>query len=690
MPSSYMTNKTPGDMPTITAKDKFAQLVGGGATESDWGSMAFGKNPLDPTGQIYSWAYGQFESMKQYRGKFDEPWESYFNMVKGNQWVATGAPGVAPRANRMPGWRARPNINYILPIMDDIIATIFDNDPRLVISPTDPWQMQAQYVEAMQAVLDSTCYRQKFAAKARQAVWNALTYGNGYLKFWFDPSANEGEGDIQISVVPTQSLFVDKFATCMADATKICEVSYIPLSELKRMYPDKAALMTPDSAYGSFAEQLTEDGTLNSNVTNQLQIFTPSDDNPRYADKTVFSNPPYQKTAGRSEPVCEVREMWVRDYDEEEYDQQYIHAYDQFGRPIHHVRRMKRLKYKYGRIVTTGAGIILQDKKNCYRCFPIYAMVQDWITPGVFWADGEPSVLADPQRQYNKHRGQLMDTAASAATPITLYEKDSGFVPGMLSNSPGQMIGLNPGGINKFHRVPAPEMPGYFMQAMELPKQDMMFQSGVQGGKPTGRSGQAVQEQVSAGTKRMRMKSKQVNDFLVDCGTILITLIQDFTTPSKVIRVMGSGANAAFAMFDRQHVRGQWDLKIEASSEASNTKAAHRQEAMQLRTLGVIDDQNLLETMEWPGRHELMRRKTGVMGPPHQVPQYPGYPGLPFAGYTNRNRGISGRDGYSLAARAEPAQPPPQPQPAGFQPIGGKKGKKKGGGGPAPGKMPGF
>ena len=688
MPTSMFTSKVPQGGQVPVTIDRVQQILGGGAADVEWGDPNKGRNPIDPDGKIYSWAKSKVEAMKTFRANFDTDWPAYFSMIKGDQWVNLGSPGVTPRFNRAPGYRARLNINLIRPVMDDINATIYENDPRLVLSSDDLEDMQQQYVEIMQRALDQSLYNEKFPSKARQATWNALSFGNGYLKFYFDPSANDGEGKLCIDVVPTDSLYVDKFATNLKNAKFILERSYVPLSQLKREFPDMADLLLPDTAYGSYSEQLTKDGTLNSTLNKQLQIFTPSDDNPYYADKTQFTNPPYKPSQGRTEPVVAKDELWVDDRDWETFEKQTIVGWDAWGRPIHGLQRVQRRKYPYGRLITMGGGQILQDCKNPYRVFPIYAMVQDWITPSVFYADGEPCVLAEAQREYNKRRSQLMDTAAAAANPVTFYEKDTGFVPNMLSNAPGQMIPLNPNSIDRIRRLPAPDMPSYFMSAVDLPKSDLIFQSGTGGGgRPSGRSGAAIQESVAATSKRTRLKAKQVTDFLIDCGEIAVGILQDFGTPSMMIRFMGSAKNAAFRMFDRKSPRGKLDIKVEASTEAANTRANRQQMCQWLRTLGVIDDRNTLDVLEWPGREEVMRRK-GLQAP-HQVPTYEGWPGLPFGGYSNSGRGISHRDGLSLAARNEPPAPqaPPGAPPPGFEPKGGGGKHKKQAGKGAPGKM---
>jgi hypothetical protein len=671
-------NKAVGSSP------RFPGIYGGGSTVSTLQDPSIQDpkvNKDDPSGRIFRFCDRMQENMKQYRGNFDQNWDTYYNMLMGNQWIQPGSSATALRAPRIQSWRARMNINYTYAIMDDIAAVVFDQDPRLSLSATSPEQLQ--YVDSLQAAVDDVMYRQKVATKCRQAFFNALTYGNGYLKVSWDPSENQGEGQIKIDLVPTQNIFVDKVCTNFQDCEAVLEMSIRPLSQIQRQFPDKAHLLRPDVSQSSFGEKLSDDSLSNNTLNQSLQIYSPAEDQPRIADKTIFTNPPYKRSQGKTDELIEVGELWVKDYSIEEIEERFVTAFDAWRRPIYGLRKKKRRKYPYGRLITFGGGLVLQDRKNPYRMFPPYILFQDIVNTGVFYARGEPELLYDVQREFNKRRSQIMDNAAFVGNSVWIVETDSGVKPSMINNTPGQIIMTKPGKAGAVHRQNPPEMPGWIMRAAELPVGDMMFIAGIAQGGPRGaRSGTAMQEAVSAITRRTRMKTKQVEDALIDLGQALITMIQDFYTTSKMIRITGSLGSAAFVPFDRFHVRGQWDIKIEATNSAANSKVARRQEALQLFGMGVIDDRALLEAMEWPGREEVLRRK-GRPPAPHQNLRYPGWPGMP----SNGGRGDT--SGYALSVRAEPTPPPAPPEgggPPGFlpKPLKGMGKKKGGGGGPKP------
>lgn len=663
----------------VVSNPRFQGIYGGGSTTSTLQDPALKEdrtNKDDPNGRIYNFCDRMKETMQQYRGNFDQNWDTYYNMLMGNQWIQPGSSASALRSPRIQSWRARMNINYTYAIMDDIVSLVFDQDPRLSLSATAP--EQAQYVESLQAAVDDVMYRQKGASKCRQAYFNALTYGNGYLKITFDPSENQGEGQIKIDLVPTQNIFVDKVCTSFADCESVLEMSIRPLSQIMRQFPEKAKLLRPDVSQSSYGEKLSDDSLSNNTLNGSLQIYTPAEDQPRIADKTIFSNPPYKRSQGKSDELIEIGELWVKDYSLEEVEERFVTAFDAYRRPIYGIRKKTRRKYPHGRLITFGGGIVLQDRKNPYRAFPPYVLFHDIVNTGIFYGRGEPELLYDVQREFNKRRSQIMDNAAFVGNSVWIVETDSGVKPSMINNTPGQIIMTNPGKAGSVHRQNPPEMPGWIMRAAELPVGDMMFIAGIAQGGPRGaRSGTAMQEAVSALTRRTRMKTKQVEDALIDLGQILITMIQDFYTTSKMIRITGSMGSAAFVPFDRFHVRGQWDIKVEATNSAANSKVARRQEALQLFGMGVIDDRALLEAMEWPGREDVLRRK-GRPGQPHQVPRYQGWPGFPS------NNGRGDRSGYALSVRSEPM--PPQPEipggpPAGFlaKPAKGAGRPKKGG-----------
>lgn len=608
--------------------------------------------------RVYRFARNLLDSMKQFRKAYDENWDYYFNILLGRQWVQPNS--VSTRSPRMQNWRARLNINYTYAIMDTMAATVFDTDPRLSIQGKST--EQEQYVDMMQAAMDQVWYDQKCVDKCQDAFFNALTFGIGVLKLIWNPEAHKGQGAIEVHLVPTENFYVSsETGEDLQQASAVAETRVTPLSQLKRQFPKKAEFLRADAHQGTYGEKKSTGSALGTWPNRPVELYSPSDDQPRIAEKTVFSAPPWRTYDSRNDALCEVTEVWLKDYSKKSVDVQYIAGHDIYGRPVYGTRKDEVDAYPNGRLITIGGGIVLQDVPAPYRVFP-YVIFRDIVRTGEFYGRGEPELLIDLQIEFNKRRSQIMDNAALTGNGVYIADRDCGVPPHMIVNNPGQIIYKNKN--SEFRRDNPPEMPGWIMQAADLPVQDMFLVSGVSGAgaaPPRGiRSGAGMQEAQAYMTQRIRRKGKRVESALVDMGRIMVTMIQDFYTTPRMVRINGSlGYNAAFVPFDRWHARGEWDLKVEAGAAMAATKTARRQESIQLYQLGVIDDIDLLEKLEWPGRWEILRRK-GRQLPP-QVPQYPGWPGMP-------NPNSSDNSGYSLSVRSQ--EPPPGPPPGAAPPPG--------------------
>lgn len=646
----------------------YSDIAGGGSVDVVAGDISVSDS--NAQSKVYKFAKNLVQSVKDFRKNYDTDWDYYFNLLVGRQWTQPSSTTI--RAPRMQNWRARLNINYTYAIMDTIVATVFDSDPKLSLQATS--SEQQGYLDQMQAAVDQVWYDQKASDKSQDAFMNALTYGVGYLKVIWNPSAERGLGAIEIMVVPSENVYVDKNATSFDDAEAVVEIKTVPLSQLRRQFPNKARMLRPDAHMGSYGERKTGAGFGGNWASRPVELFSPADDQPRIADKTVFSAPPWRSVSSRGDYMCEVAEVWVNDYSKKEVEVQYVVGRDLYDRPVYAAKKVMVDAYPYGRLITIGGGTVLQDVPSPYRRKP-YVVIKDIPRTGEFYARGEPEILVDLQIELNKQRSQMRDNAALMGNAVYIADKDAGIPPHMLMAVPGQIILKNPG--KEIRREAPPEMPQWMPRQADTSISDMFVVAGVSGAgsqAPRGiRSGAGMQEAVAYQTQRIRRKGKRVEMALTDLGQILISLIQDNYTTPRMVRILGKYNEASFVPFDRWHARGQWDIRVEAGSAMAQSKTARRQEAIQLFQLGVIDDLDLLDKLEWPSRHEVLRRK-GRNFPP-QVQQYPGWPGS--STYS------TDKSGYALSVRSSDAQPPQPPgPPPGMPPMGPP------GGGAPPGPPP--
>ena len=339
-------------------------------------------------------------------------------------------------------------------------------------------------------------------------------------------------------------------------------------------------------------------------------------------------------------------------------------------------------KYPHGRLIYTAGGVTLHDSKSPYRRFP-YVQFKDIDDPGEFYGIGEPCILEQPQLELNKRRSQIIDHAVLMGNAVWIIDKLAGVRDDELTNKPGQIIRVN--SQKEIRRVEGAQLPGWQIQMIELTIRDMREISGVgsvaSGVPPKGvRSGAGMDTASAIATNRIRQRAQWLEQSLEDMGRVVVSLIQQFYTTPRWIKVAGHSGTDGFIPFDGKTIRGDWDIKVESASTMQHTKATMAQNAIQLATQGIIDQESCLDALDWPDKEKVLQRmQNRIMLHP---PPYPGYPGMPHTDSTDKT-------GYALSTRnlpssVVPAPPAPSgaPQQSGVPPTGGAPEQVNSGGRP--------
>lgn len=601
------------------------------------------------------------------RKKYDSDWNHYYNIYMGDQWPVR-------KMQRGVDWQARLVVNYTFTIIESIIATMTDNKPKINVVPTS-WEQQA-YGQNLQEAIDSVWYRRKAMSKLQDALKNAMIYGIGYLKTWWDPNMENGLGDIEIGVPDVFSIFVDPRATSFHDAEYIVEVRPVTLDYIQRNYPEKGALVRPDSDYYGSVKWKRDQGKGPSPTSSlsSLHIMSPVDDGPLKIDQTEFSSPPFTSASASRAQEVNLIECWVKDYSMKTVEVPVTTVDPTTGMPMMTMTTVEVAAYPHGRLIHVANGITLQDTPSPYNRWP-YIRLIDNTRPGEFFGFGEPKVLKDLQFELNKRRSQMVDHAALMGNSIWVVDRDSGVSRDEISNKPGLILTKYRGA--EVRREPAAPMPGWQFQMVETTIRDMREISGISavagGVVPRGiRSGSGFDAAQEIATLRIRLKVKNLESALEDMGRNLVSLIQQFYTTPRMIRIIGSAGKVAFVPFDGKSVRGDWDIRIGIGSTLPVSKSVQSQLILQLAGMGLVDQRAVLEYCEIRDAEEIMTRM-GAPALPEPAQGYPGWPGQPAL---NRPSPSS----YALSIRSAPVPMGPPAPPGGMPPQMGSPV----GGGPAP------
>ena len=616
------------------------------------------------------------EDMQASKQLFSTNWDYYYSLFVGRQWVVPSKKGVLREA-KLPSWRAQLTVNHILPVIDLDVATTFDNDPRPYLSATTPEQQS--FVAINQAGLDQVWAAENIRDKLELAYQDCKIYGTSIIKYYWDPDADEGKGAIKSYPVAIENFLVDRAAISLHDGeyTSILELSQMPVSQVRKMYPHAAKYIRIESGTAPYQErkEVGYGDTSSWQTSTSNQFISPGSTAGLRSDA---SESLFQPAFMGEDYMVEVAELWIRDTSTKEVSEQYTTGRSQWGFPIKASRRKTVPAYPTGwRLITVGGGVVLQDCPAPYKR-PPYVLLRDMVLNRRFWGMGIPELIGDQQIEVNKRRSQMMDSANRMGNPVWVCDTDSGVEPEMDMNEPGQVISKRPG-TQIARQAPVP-MPQWIMDMMHIPVSDIYSISGVAGmnSNPAAgkRSGTAVAEATSNASVRIRRKARQLDIAIKDSARIILEMISLFYTTPRWAWVMGTWGKPTPVPFDYRHARGTWDIKVESGSGAAASKLAQRQEAMMLFDKKILGPVHVLEALSWPNRDQIA--KDMKYYPQYGDYQYPGWPGFPTPARNDNS-------GYSMAARYQNQPPPPPPGQAGPQ---GPPQHQGGGGGHRPGGPP--
>ncbi len=601
----------------------------------------------DPVAQ---WVHKVLWEAQQSRKTYDHKWEYYYQLYRSNHWPTKTVGRSAGQ------WQARLAINYIYSIIESIISVMTDSRPKINILPTSPEQQF--YAGNLQEAMDCIWYRRKAQSKLQDALRNAMIYGVGYLKVWWDPDLERGRGDVEIGVPDPWSIFPDKRATSLQDCERVCEVRTVSIDYIRKHYPEKGMLVRADAPYKGSFKYRKEDQNTPGGPEGLLSVplVSPIDDNPLRIDQTEFSSPPYKSGDPGGNEVMLV-ECWTRD-DSEKITQVPVSKMNPMtGMMENSIEEVRTPAYPHGRIIHVANGVTLQDKPAPYQTWP-YVRIVDNSLPGEFFGVGECEVLQFLQHELNKRRSDLVNHASLMGNAVWIVDLDSGVDRDQITNQPGAIITKYRGA--EVRREAPPPLPGWQLQLVDMTIRDMREISGI-GPVPSGvvprgiRSGTGFDAAQEIANTRIRLKVRNLESALEDLGRSIVSLIQQFYTVPRMIRILGDAGEVAFVPFDGVNVRGDWDLRVGAGSTLPVSKSVMSQMAIQMFQMQAIDQRALLENVEFPDYEKIIQRMGGPFIPEPRI-SYPGWPGQP-----RRDRPSPSGYAASIRQMPVPAMPPPMP-----------------------------
>jgi len=520
------------------------------------------KNPIEEIkaqkelDSLASWIKDNYDKAKAARQPFERQWQLNYAFYKGRQNVAflKGISGtinsglVVPKA---PPHRVRHITNRIKPIIRTELARLISNKPNASVVPASSEDEDLFAAQAGEQLWESIYSSKKLhRIYSRAAFWVCIT-GNGFVKDWWDPSivTPEYQGDLAYgAVTPFHLIVPDLMEEDIEDQPWVINVYTKPVEWANNFFKEK---FTPDVV----------------------------------ASTEIMGNSFFRAQNQNSRPDSVlVMEIWFK--------------------PGFH-----RL-FPSGGMATCVNGKIKtffnQGYPFAHGDYPFTKFSH--IPTGEFYSDSVINDLIDPQKEYNRTRGQIIEAKNRMAKPQLVAPQGS-VNPASITTQPGQVI-FYKHGMAPPQPLPLQPLPSYVLQELDRTVNDMEDISSQheisRGQAPNG---------VTAATAISYLQEKDDSPLTATYQSIeqgweklakhtLSNVNQFWETPRIV---SGTGIDG---FYDEITLKGSeiatgMDIRIEAGSALPTSKAAKQAFIMDCMKMGFIDPNKGLSMMDMGGLDKL-------------------------------------------------------------------------------------
>lgn len=597
-----------------------------------------GYNPDEKDKKTIELANKLYEKAKKYRKRYDQKWIDFYKMFRGRQWKEV-----------RPSYRHSEVINMVFETIQSMVPTLTDARPKLEFLPTvptDPTQMEL--ADIYTKIAENDWVHNNWLDVLTEIVYDAHFYGAGLAYVGFDEKADLGVGAVLFESFDPFYAFPDPSARNINDRRGEYFLTAEPtkVSKLKKEYPDVAKWLTADVV------DLTQGDKAD---IYQVMFKSPVD------SKLIVEGPSGYDSVSKDESLKIT--LYFKDDETEEEEEL---AAEEDGTPQKDDRGVleggsasedqdepktefiQKLKYPNGRKIVIAGGVLCEDGPIEWDdgLFPFVKLV-NYMLPREFWGISEVEQLEGPQKTFNKIVSFALDVMTLMGNPVWKVGTTSGVDTDNLFNKPGLIIEADD--ISQVEREPGVQLQPFVLDLADRYKKYFDQISGQtdlsKGAEPSDvTAASAIEDLQQAQQTRLRLKSRHIDSFLQDFGKLYISRVNQKYSIPRIVRVTGDNNVDEFFQFhvtlgdpnNPEHVdphtgepkkfanittynengpqnrvieiTSDFDMKVGTGSTLPFAKAAKGTQAQNLFKLGVIDDEELLKTIDWPNYEAVLQR----------------------------------------------------------------------------------
>jgi hypothetical protein len=558
-----------------------------------------------------------FERAKTHRKKFDEKWLDYYKMFRGKQWKEA-----------RPSYRHSEVVNFVFQAIQSSVPVLTDSRPRFDFLPQEPQDMEIAQI--LSEVSQSDWERGNWSYTLTEMVYDAHFMGTGIPEVGFDPDAEYGKGRITFDSKDPFYVFPDPEAQSFKKKCRYVVIAEpVDVDVVKREYPDKRDFIKAD-----VIDLMGGDKT----DLDQVRFKSPTDNKVAVEGTSAFE-------AGHKNQVVKFTCYLLSDEFLEEKketpspDGEITISYEQ------------KLKYPNGRKICVANGVLLSDGEIPFdvadqsQLFP-FARITNYIDPRSFWGIGDVEQLESPQKIFNKLVSFALDVLTLMGNPIWIVDNNSDVDTDNLFNKPGLIVEKSPN--SEVRREEGVQLQPYVLQLIDRMANWFQEISGrtdvTNGASPGGvTAASAINQLQEAAQTRLRLKSRNIDAGLQDCGQHYKNRVFQFYTAPQVFRLTNNeNAQKYFKFYVENEelpdgtvqrkavvrnytprpdgtlaedlvarefiIRSDFDVRVSSGSTLPYAKEQKANLGFKLFEAGAIDEPELLEATDYPNKEAVWAR----------------------------------------------------------------------------------
>jgi len=551
----------------------------------------------------------QSSTLKILRGFFDEAkkseeprrlkWKKNYNY-----WINQQL------SSKRPSYKSDIRVNFCFVITNTKIPVMTANRPTVNFIAYSGTEKDEDQAETMSKVIGSALWHKlKIRRELTNVLWNSSVYDHGIYKIGWDPMAENGIGDLFVKSIEPFKFLKDPAVDDLQKCRYAIHIEPYPISYLKLYHPKYKDLIQADKEISSilYEERRESDRKPRSGMV---------------TDHTKFA----------------VERGYLIEY--------WLH-------PAVSGKDLKTgdNKYPKGRVITTiNNDVIVEDKPNPYDHGkkPFVDNIMN-IVGNEFHGIGDIEQIIPLQDALN-HAYQQVDDVATKCANVGWMAHPAIGKPGLERlardiDKPGALKVAPP---ELLQSDDAPQLPAYLVRRIEDIVQRIMDVSGITeimmgSGKVTHRTARGIERLFEAGTSRIGQSIQFSDESLGQTATMGAQTVAQFYTEPRYLPIFDDDGKVAEVMeVNPEDFTSTFEASIDSGAALPRDKQSRADLVFGLHKMGVFEMATspdpvqktiarvILDTVEFPGREQLLREQVAPPPPPPE-PQLPqGLPvGLP-------------------------------------------------------------